>query len=380
MNRSKMGRLAGMALVVGGLAASFAVPTTSAAAEPMAPAMLAAMQRDLGLSADQVYARVAQETTATATETTLRDQLGSSFGGAWFDSSAGKLVVAVTDASKVSQVNAAGADARVVQRSASQLDAVKATLDQRQASAPASVAGWFVDTKTNSVVVSVVSGDPAATAWIAGSGARTEYVAQAPKTLWNLIGGQAIRNSSARCSIAFSANGGGQRYILTAGHCGELGGTWSGSGGSIGPVANFSFPTNDYARIRITSTAAVQTALVDRYNSGSDVTVAGSTQAAIGSSICRSGSTTGWHCGTVQANNQTVNYGGGDIVGGLTRTSVCAEPGDSGGAYVSPNGATRVQAQGITSGGSGNCTSGGQTFHQPVNEALNAYGLTLVTG
>jgi streptogrisin C len=82
----------------------------------------------------------------------------------------------------------------------------------------------------------------------------------------------------------------------------------------------------------------------------------------------------------VQANNQTVNYGGGDVVSGLTRTTVCAEPGDSGGAFVSPNGATRVQAQGITSGGSGNCTSGGTTFHQPVNEALSRYGLTLVTG
>jgi streptogrisin C len=102
--------------------------------------------------------------------------------------------------------------------------------------------------------------------------------------------------------------------------------------------------------------------------------------AAVGSSVCRSGSTTGWHCGTIQATNQTVNYGGGDIVRGLTRTNVCAEPGDSGGAYVSPNGATRVQAQGFTSGGSGNCTSGGTTFFQPVNEALSRYGVSLVTG
>jgi streptogrisin C len=226
----------------------------------------------------------------------------------------------------------------------------------------------------------VLNADAAGTAWAASHGARTETVAEAPRTLWSLIGGQAIRNSQARCSIAFSARSGSTRYILTAGHCGNLGGTWSGSGGTIGPVSRSNFPTDDFAAIQVTSAAATQTALVDRYSAGADVTVAGSSAAAVGSSICRSGSTTGWHCGTVQATNQTVNYGGGDVVFGLTRTSVCAEPGDSGGAYVSPNLAARVQAQGITSGGSGNCTSGGTTFHQPVNEALSRYGLSLVTG
>jgi streptogrisin C len=34
----------------------------------------------------------------------------------------------------------------------------------------------------------------------------------------------------------------------------------------------------------------------------------------------------------------------------------------------------------VLSGGSGNCTSGGTTFFQPVNEILAVYGLTLVTG
>lgn len=59
----------------------------------------------------------------------------------------------------------------------------------------------------------------------------------------------------------------------------------------------------------------------------------------------------------------------------LTRTTVCAEPGDSGGSFISGS-----QAQGVTSGGSGNCTSGGATYFQPVNPILDAYGLTLATG
>ncbi|HEX2773599.1 MAG TPA: S1 family peptidase, partial [Micromonosporaceae bacterium] len=107
--------------------------------------------------------------------------------------------------------------------------------------------------------------------------------------------------------------------------------------------------------------------------SGGNVTVAGSSEAAVGASVCRSGSTTGWRCGTIQSKNATVNYAQGSV-SGLTRTNACAEPGDSGGSWLSGQ-----QAQGVTSGGSGNCTSGGTTYFQPVNEILSAYGLTLRT-
>jgi streptogrisin C len=65
----------------------------------------------------------------------------------------------------------------------------------------------------------------------------------------------------------------------------------------------------------------------------------------------------------------------------MIRTNVCAEPGDSGGSLVTnPGSGSRVQAVGLTSGGSGNCSSGGTTFFQPITEPLSAYGLTLYTG
>jgi len=53
---------------------------------------------------------------------------------------------------------------------------------------------------------------------------------------------------------------------------------------------------------------------------------------------------------------------------------VCAEPGDSGGSWLSAN-----QAQGVTSGGSGNCSTGGTTYYQEINPILATYGLTLIT-
>jgi streptogrisin C len=106
---------------------------------------------------------------------------------------------------------------------------------------------------------------------------------------------------------------------------------------------------------------------------GNLLPVAGSTEAPIGAAVCRSGSTTGTHCGTIEATNQTVVYPEGAVTG-LTRTNVCAEAGDSGGPWLSGD-----QAQGVTSGGSGDCTVGGETFFQPVNEILARNNLTLLT-
>lgn len=256
----------------------------------------------------------------------------------------------------------------------SQLDAKAA------AGVPDSVTGWHVD--SGQLVVSVLRADTEGLAWARSLGpVRIDHTTAKPRRMWDIIGGQAIYFGSGRCSVGFNArNSSGTRYVITAGHCTDLGGTVSGTGGTIGPVAGSSFPGNDYGIIRVSSSSAVSTPLVDRYSSGADVTVIGSQVAQVGSRICRSGSTTGWRCGTVQAFNQTVNYGGGDIVRGLTRTSACAQPGDSGGPYVSDPVGGQVHAQGVLSGGSGNCSSGGTTFFQPIREVLNAYNLTLYTG
>src|SRR5690606_29573673 len=63
-------------------------------------------------------------------------------------------------------------------------------------------------------------------------------------------------------------------------------------------------------------------------------------------------------------------------VTGLIQTNVCAEPGDSGGSMFTRDGL----AIGLTSGGSGDCTNGGETFFQPVTTALAAVGATLGSG
>ena len=324
----------------------------------------------------------------------LRQRLGGAFAGYWLDETSGLLIVGVTDPRQAAIARALGANPRVVTRNVAALDAVMARLDRRSATAPvpSSVTGWYVDVTTNSVIVSVLGSDPAAADFVAagGDGVRVEQVAEAPVLYWAIIGGQAIRTTTAtggtaRCSAGFNARAGTVRYVITAGHCTNLGTNWTGvSGGPIGTVPGptyTSFPTNDYGVIQVTDAAATSNALVDRYSSGSDVTVAGSTAATVGSRVCRSGSTSSWRCGLVVSKNQTVNYSG-QLVYGLTRTSACAEAGDSGGSFVTQPGlfSTKVQAQGMTSGGSGNCTSGGTTYFQPVGEVLGLYGLSLYTG
>lgn len=160
----------------------------------------------------------------------------------------------------------------------------------------------------------------------------------------------------------------GQPYFITAGHCTESISTWSDADGNqIGTNEQSSFPDNDFGLVKYTASVD-HPSEVDLYN-GSSQPIAKAGDATVGMKVTRSGSTTQVHDGTVTGLDATVNYGNGDIVNGLIQTDVCAEPGDSGGSLFSGD-----TAIGLTSGGSGDCTAGGETFFQPVTEALSTFG------
>ncbi|MPZ65903.1 MAG: trypsin-like serine protease [Pseudonocardiaceae bacterium] len=365
------------ALLGASLPATAATPAPAATGVPTA--QIAALQRDLGMSAPAVTTRLAREASASAVQSALQSAIGQPFGGSWFDATTGRLVVATTDASQLSAIRDMGAQSALVDQELAVLDALKDGLDAHAASVPDAVTGWYVDPATNSVVVAAT--DPAAArAFAADAGVgevSVERVAQAPRPLADLVGGEAIYGpDEEQCSVGFSATSGDTSYVITAGHCTERGGTWSGDDRTpIGPVETSSFPGDDYGLIRVDESSWTPTSQYvgqDRQRSE----ISGSTEAPVGSSVCRSGSTTDYQCGEIEATDQTVNYGAGDVVSGLTRTSACAEPGDSGGPYVSGS-----QAQGVLSGGSGSClfVFRGDTFFQPVNEVLADNGVNLVT-
>ncbi|MFE2941964.1 S1 family peptidase [Streptomyces sp. NPDC059255] len=244
----------------------------------------------------------------------------------------------------------------------------------------ADIAGtaWYTDKASGKVVVTVDSTvSDAEIAEIKNSVADTDAGVTIKHTegkISKLIaGGEAIYAGGGRCSLGFNVRSGSTYYALTAGHCTNIGSAWytnSAGTASLGTRAGTSFPTNDYGIIRHSNSAAAD-GRVYLYN-GSYQDITSAANPTVGQSVRRSGSTTGVRSGTVTGLNATVNYGGGDIVYGMIQTNVCAEPGDSGGALFAG-----TTALGLTSGGSGNCTSGGTTFFQPVVEALNAYGVSV---
>ncbi|MGC4789790.1 S1 family peptidase [Micromonospora sp. DT178] len=195
-----------------------------------------------------------------------------------------------------------------------------------------------------------------------------------PGQLRTLIaGGQAIYGGGGRCSLGANVRSGSTYYFVTAGHCTTAGATWYANSAQttvLGSRTGSSFPGNDYGLVRYTSLVAHPSAV---YTYPGLLTINGAGNAYVGQAVCRSGSTTGVRCGTVTGLNATVNYAQGSVTG-LIRTNICAEPGDSGGPLYAAGTGTIL---GILSGGSGNCTSGGTTYYQPIMEILAAYGVTV---
>ncbi|MBL6274784.1 S1 family peptidase [Micromonospora fiedleri] len=342
------------------------------AVEGADPQVVEALRRDLGLDETQVAARLKTERWASGVVDQLRTELGADYGGSWLSADGSQLNVAVADPAEAARVRATGAVPKVVERGVGQLDALKTRMD-RSAARAQQVSGWYVDVASNSLVVLAQPGAEAA-GWrfVARAGVPRQAVRMAteeqPRLFADVRGGEPFFVGAGRCSVGFAVVGG----YVTAGHCGRVGARTSGADGELqGVFRASSFPGDDWAFVQVNSNTRVLPEVTDFR--GGIARVAGSREVPAGSSICRSGSTTGVRCGTVQARNATVRYPEG-LVSGLVRTNVCAEPGDSGGSWISGN-----QAQGVTSGGSGDCVRGGTTFYQPINEILQRNNLTLLT-
>jgi len=227
---------------------------------------------------------------------------------------------------------------------------------------------WYVNTTTGLVVVTadrtVSAAEIATVKRAAGSDAGAIQIKRVSGQFRPLLSaGNAIYGGAYRCSLGFNVVKASTYYFLTAGHCGKVANTWytnSNHSTLIGPTIGYSFPGNDYALVRYDNSSLTHPGGFTAAN------------AFVGERVTRTGSTSGTHSGTVTALNVTVRYQGAGKVSGMIQTNVCAEPGDSGGPLYDG-----TKAVGITSGGSGDCRTGGTTFFQPVTEAASAYGVTV---
>ncbi|GAA0474896.1 S1 family peptidase [Streptomyces stramineus] len=350
--------------------------TAPAAAAVAALAAVTLGPQQAGASTDQ-GARVLSAASAAQLARSLDTRLEDAGAGSYYDSRARRLVVNVVDPAAVATVRAAGAQARVVRFSQAQLASTQSALD---ASEEIPGTAWGMDPRVNRVVVTA---DPT----VEGEGlARLEKVVEplgervvvrrtdAELTRF-IAGGEAIygtgTGTTGRCTLGFNVTKGGRPHFLTAGHCGGSLKTWAATegGAEIARTAGSSFPGDDHAVAEYTAPVDHPSAVY--LHNGTTQPIEGVGEAGVGQAVRRSGATTGLRSGTVTGLNATVNYREGRVTG-LVRTDVCAEAGDSGGPFFAGD-----RALGLTSGGNGNCRTGGTTYYQPVQEALEAYGASL---
>ncbi len=158
-----------------------------------------------------------------------------------------------------------------------------------------------------------------------------------------LIGGDSIVMPQGRCVIGFSGRDAAGVYIITSAPC------YPGPG-----IAG-----------RVRAPAGSTPSPYVRGPGGALLTVVGMTQAPVGARVCMSGPVGGYRCGTLLAKNQTVTFPGGVVVTGLTRTSICAFPGENGAPFVTVSG-SNAQGQGVLVGGSSCSGSSGTSFFRPL--------------
>ncbi|GHG67393.1 S1 family peptidase [Streptomyces griseocarneus] len=303
----------------------------------------------------------------------LATELKAGAAGSYYDAATKKLVVNVVDEAGAATVRNAGAEPRMVKYTTAQLDAAGTALREK-VNTPGTA--WAMDPRINKIVVTADRtvnttqfGNLSTTADTFGDKVETRHTDTRFTTF--IRGGDAIYSGGARCSLGFNVLGGdGTPYFLTAGHCTNGRAVWTDAAGrEIGRTAGSSFPGDDYGIVKY-NPGIEHPSEVNLYN-GSAQFVSRAADAFVGEAVQRSGSTTGLHGGTVTALNATVQYPQG-TVSGLIQTNVCAEPGDSGGPLF--DGGTAI---GLTSGGNGDCTSGGTTYFQPVTEPLSVYGVRI---
>lgn len=360
--------------------------------------MLTAIQRDLDLTADQAQSRLLNESRLIPVAVHLRRRLDDRFAGSWLlGSIAQTLVVATTSRADAARISAEGAQPLIVSRSLARLEEVKEKLDDAQPALSKVSSVRYVDVRTNKVVI--LSSTPRATAnsvktaGVAPAAIQVITSTEQPRLLQanlrpgppadpqtglqtRLVGGQAYYvDTATRCSVGFSVTRGDQKGFVSAGHCGRPGNATIGFNRlAQGTVQASTFPGGDHSWIALNDTWTPRPLVGN--DSGGTMRVYGSKEAIEGSSVCLSGSsTTGldWHCGTITQRDTDVTYPEG-VVDHLIRTSICGEPGNAGAAVLAIG-----HAQGIVSGGSGSCTTGGVTYVEPIGKILTAYDLTLMT-
>ncbi|MEV4832486.1 S1 family peptidase [Micromonospora sp. NPDC049257] len=335
-----------------------------------APDMAEAIAEQRGISRAAAEKLISIENANVRLANRLTTELGASSGGAYL--SDGNLVVTVTDAAAAAKVTAAGAKARLVARGERQLQSIQRALEAA-ASEPDTT--WGVDPQTNQVVVSLpASGAKNAVQRSAarrfGSAVRFETSTGRIQPNVGISSGDAMGG----CSVGFTATDYTFNYIITAGHCTQGFPHWTlPNGQDVGPTLESHYPENDFGLIWMNGPSVWATGTINLWNNTSR-SIHGWATAVSGLSVCNSGRTTGFRCGSVLKTNVTVN-GAGGTVRQMIETNICTLGGDSGGPLFATNTGYGLNSHANRNGSQ--CNSSPRTWHQPVGEAITTYQVVI---
>ena len=377
------------------------------AAEPVDEVAVEFVMRNDGVDRAEAIRRLAAQESYLALADRLTRELGTRSAGSWVDRRTGELVANVLDGAAADTARAAGARPQIVRYTASDLEAHRARLDRvAQEEGTGEVDSWYVDIQANRLVATVPTGaDDAATRRFldhvraAGPMASIEPSAGEPVPLAANVyaGGTKTNSNGMLCSSGFAAKDAvGLQYMITAAHC-----MWQDVNMYIG---NLHFGQRSYVNGSYDEAAVVnwypaywqQKASVWNYSGGFAQAVFGVWAAPVNTVACKSGTTTGYTCGLIQQYNVPAKlntYPGGQQlwVFGLTKSSICSKPGDSGGPIVVSNWAQGTLSSGLlyTSTGAkyngvGIPYCGSQVgkptamYYQPIGATLARAGLTIM--
>jgi putative cell wall-binding protein len=213
---------------------------------------------------------------------------------------------------------------------------------------------------------------------------------------WAYLTNVPVSGDGIECTVGFNGANPltGAAEFLTAGHCYSKTDTdWAAAksngfqlqqnspqsapgsatlrGADFGPMslANFHYGTalSDYGLQPVNVGAWTLSPSTNTWSGGlgtptTSVDVSGVTAGVVGASFCKSGSVSGWTCGTIEYLDQTVQVSGVNV--NTIITTACAIPGDSGGPAM-----VGTAALGTLSGGDfANCAAGttGTTVFYPL--------------
>lgn len=119
------------------------------------PAQVEGVAEALGISERQARARLHQQQEAHETYKRLPASLHGELAGHWFEADSGKLAVAVTSPAAAKAARVAGAEARVVERSQAELDALVRGVRRLAGRHVDGLSSFGVDVRSNDVLITV---------------------------------------------------------------------------------------------------------------------------------------------------------------------------------------------------------------------------------